>query len=67
VRQFAQPAGYLPAMIAVGMFRPRLAHGDAHPRDKRAAGGSNEAITAIPAARLVIKLVTHKRLTRRRD
>ena len=62
-RQLAQLAGHLPAMIAVRMCRPCFAHGDADPRNKRAAGRYNEAIIAIPA-RLIIKLGTHNRLTK---
>lgn len=49
-------------MIAVRVRRPCFADGGAHPGNNRAAGGSNSAITAIPA-RLIIKLVTHNRLT----
>jgi len=47
-RQFAQPAGHLPVMIAVGERRPRFAHGHAHPGNERVAGRrGNRTIAAM--------------------
>jgi hypothetical protein len=40
-RQFAQLARHLPAMVAVGERRPRLAHGRVHPGDELAVSRRN--------------------------
>ena len=60
-RQFAKLARHLAAMIAIPDCHPCFAHGDADPRNNRAAGGSNTSLSAIPARRN-INPVTHNRI-----
>ena len=57
-RQFAKLSRHLAAMIAIRDCHPCFAHGDADPRNNRAADGSNTRFSAIPARRM-IKHVTH--------
>jgi hypothetical protein len=53
-RQFAQLASHLPAMVAVGERRPRLAHGHVHPGNERAASRCNNRTIAAMARQYLV-------------
>lgn len=61
--QLAHAAGHLPAMLAVGERRTRLAHCPAHPWNATRGAGANEPIFIISARMIKMRVVAHTRPT----